>query len=217
MRMDLLQDSVGTRCMILSKDNELLFFGEIAYCDVVNKTIRINGDSASARQFVKPDDWVKLNLKQGDRNPHFLLVEGEVAQVINNYFVLEVKLIIEKSEEREYFRQSVLVKSVISVVNGKYAGHPCVLVDVSATGIAFQSNETYQIGDRLWIKNQKIRDGGANHNLEFLVVRQQDLKTGPYRHFYGCKFENLSTDAQDRLCCDIFALQAAQLRSARKN
>lgn len=215
MQIDLIKNNVGTRCMILSKNNQLLFFGEIAYCDVVNQTIRVDGDSISARQFVEPDDWIKLNIKQGNGAPHFILVEGVVDQVINNYFVLKPQLIIEKSEEREYFRQPVMEKAKIALVNGKEAGQLCVIVDVSATGISFQSNETYQIGDCLWINNQRIRPGGATHNLEFVVVRQHDVDTGPYRHFYGCKFENLSTDAQDKLCCDIFALQAARLHAAR--
>lgn len=216
MQLSLVKNSVGSRCMILSKDNRLLFFGEVAYCDLVNETIRVNGDSQAARQFVKPLDWVKLNIRQGSQDPHFILVEGEVDQVINQYFVLKPKLVIEKSEEREYFRQPVMRKAEVAAVNGEASGKPCVLVDVSATGMGLQSNEVYEIGDCLRLSGQKLRAGGPTHDLEFVVVRKQDLETGPYRHFYGCKYEHLSTEAQDKLCCDIFALQAAHLRSARE-
>ena len=202
--------------MILSRSNELLFFGEIAYCDLVNKTIRIDGDSQAARQFVRPMDWVKLNIRKGSQDSNFILVEGEVEQVINRYFVLKPKLVIEKSDEREYFRQPVMRKVEIAAVNSQVTNKPCVLVDASVTGIGLQSNEVYEIGDCLRLSGQKLREGGPAHDLEFVVVRQQTLETGPYRYFYGCKYEGLSRDAQDKLCSDIFALQAARLRSARE-
>ena len=216
MQLDLIKNCVGSRCMILSRNNQLLSFGEIAYCDLVNGTIRVDGDSQAARQFVRPMDWVKLNIQQGSQDSHFILAEGEVEQVINRYFVLKPKLVIEKSEEREYFRQPVMRKVEIAAVNGEASEKPCVIVNVSATGMGLQSNEVYEIGDCLRLSGQKLREGGPAHNLEFVVVRQQALETGPYRHFYGCKYEHLSTEAQDKLCCDIFALQAARLRSARE-
>ena len=216
MQLELIKNCVGSRCMILSKDNQLLFFGEVAYCDLVNKTIRVDGDSQAARQFVRPMDWVKLSIRQGSQDPHFILVEGEVDQVINRYFVLKPKLVIEKSEEREYFRQPVMRKVEITAVNGEEADKPGVIVDVSVTGVGLQSNEVYEIGDCLRLSGQRLREGGPAHDLEFVVVRQQALETGPYRHFYGCKYEHLSTEAQDKLCCDIFALQAVRLRSVRE-
>ena len=216
MQLDLIKKSVGSRCMILSQDNQLLFFGEIAYCDTVNQTIRVNGDGPSARQFVKPADWVKLTIKHGARDTHFILTEGLVEQVINKYFVLRPRLVIEKSEEREYFRQPVMRPGKITLVNGKEVEKPCVIMDISATGIGLQSNETYEIGDSLWFGGQRIRPGGPAHNLACVVVRKQDLDTGLYRRLYGCKFVNLSDEAQDKLCCDIFALQAVRLRSVRE-
>lgn len=215
MQMKLIQDKIGSRCMVLSQENELLFFGQVGYCDTVNQIIRVNGEGPGAVPYVKPDDWVKLNLKDGMDSLGFLLVEGVVEQVIHSYFVLRPKLILEKREEREYFRQSVLQKVRIALVNGVPSDHSCMILDLSATGIGIQSNEVYQLGDSLWLSNQRIRPKGATHNLECIVVRQQTLETGPYRYFYGCRFENLSDEARDRLCCDIFALQVAQLHSKR--
>lgn len=222
MQADLIQDSVGARCMVLSQDNKLLFMGEVARYDAVNHVIRVEGTQEqpknsphAVQQLVEPGDVVKLHIKK-NHDHRLVLVEGTVQQSINNYFFMAPSSAIEKVEEREYFRQPVMSPSLISFVNHKAAGTPCMIVDLSATGISLQSNEIYQIGDCLWMYNQALRPKGPLHNLEFLVVRKRALDHGKYRYFYGCQFVNLSTDAQDKLFSDIFALQALNLRSARE-
>lgn len=212
-----IKDSVGTRCMVFSDNNQFLFVGELSHYDRANQTVRVTrSPDYTGIRFVKPGDAVKLRIKQGGGKPRFLLVDGTVIQSIQSYFYLLLRSVVEKEEEREYFRQAVMEKSEVDLVNGKQAGHPCLIADISAAGICIHSNQEYQLGDKLFLYHQTICPGGAAHNLEFRVVRSGKLEGSPYRYFYGCQFTNLSTGAQDRLFRDIFTLQASHLHGGRE-
>lgn len=217
MGEELIREYVGSRCMVFSDNNQFLFLGELSHYDGVNRTIRVTRHSDyDGVRFVKPGDAVKLRIKQAGDRPRFLLVDGTVIQSIQAYFYLIIRSVVEKEEEREYFRQSVMQKSEVDLVNGKPAGHPCLIADISAAGIGIHSNQEYQVGDRLFLYNQTLCPGGRSHNLEFRIVRMGKLEGSRYRYFYGCQFINLSTGAQDRLFRDIFTLQASHLHAGRE-
>lgn len=216
MQTSLTRDCVGARCMVLSKHNQLLFIGTVGYYDSVNHSLRIDwGNQCPVRSVMDCGDLIKLKISQGANTHQFILVDGLVEQIIHHYIVVKPQTVIEKNEEREYFRQPVMEHSVISFVNRKAAGDPCIIVDISATGISIQSNAIYESGDVLWMFNQPIYPGGLAHNLEFVVVRKNSVIDGAYRNFYGCKFINMSAEAQDKLCGEIFTLQSTSLRSVR--
>ena len=90
-----------------------------------------------------------------------------------------------------------------------------MIADVSATGISIQSGEEYPIGAHLRIQGQRLRQNGPVHTMEFVVVRKSAQNSGKYHNFYGCRFENMPSDEQDRLFQDIFTLQALELRSSK--
>ena len=216
MQKGLTKDCVGANCMVFSKQNKLLFLGVVGYFDEVNHSLRVNWtDQCPVRSAMDCGDIVKLKISWGANANQFILVDALVEQIINHYMVVTPKSVLEKNEEREYFRQPVMEPSVISFVNRRAAGDPCMIVDVSATGISIQSNAIYENGDVLWMFNQPIFSGGTPHNLEFVVVRKNTVTDGAYRNFYGCKFINMSAEAQDKLCGEIFTLQSTSLRSMR--
>lgn len=222
MQDDLIKDSVGSRCMVLTEDNNFLFAGELTRYDeaqnviwVEEKIVQQKNASQDVHQPVKPGDVLKLHIKVGNKN-RLILIEGTVRQAAKQYFCMLPSSLIEKPDERAYFRQPVMASSLISFVNRNASSAPCMIVDLSATGIALQSNKLYQLGDYLWMYNQAIIPNGALHNLEFLVVRKKTLKDGIYRYFYGCQFVNLSSDEEDKLFSEIFALQNLNLRSSKK-
>lgn len=216
MHTDMIKDSLGARCMVLSKDNQLLFIGTLGHYDTINQKLRIDfSTQCPVRGLMKQGDLLKLQIKQNGKAHQFVLAEGPLEQVLNHYLVITPQSVMEKSEEREYFRQPVMQESIISFVNRKAAGNSCIVVDVSATGISIQSNAIYEIGDCLWLYNQPLFPGGLSHSLEFLVVRKHPVSGGKYRNFYGCKFINVTSEAQEKLFSDIFALQSTSLRSLR--
>ena len=41
MKGYLIDECIGLRCLVLSKDNQFLFFGKVAHYDSVNQTVRV--------------------------------------------------------------------------------------------------------------------------------------------------------------------------------
>lgn len=220
MELDQISHYLGTTCMVLAEANQLLFMGKLANYDTINSVIRVDvvdGQGAHAPCWaLKPEQRIRLRVKQRTNNDRILLLDGIVINALNDYFFLKPQACLEKADEREYFRQPVLEDSMIRVLNGQFVEQPCRIADISATGIAFYSRSSYEIGDRLELQGQQLRPGGPVHYLEFLVVRknQRDDVSLPYS--YGCKFVNLPERTQDALFRDIFALQGTNLRKNRE-
>lgn len=215
MENGLLRKCVDCRCVVLSTENQMLFRGKVMHYDAVNHVIRVEaGRDCAVRGFIDSQDAIKLQVKCAEDEERFVIIEGDVEQAMQNFFFMTPGKIEEKSEDRAYFRQNVMLDAAVSASEREQRS-PCVIMDISATGISLQSNEEYQIGDRLYMHGQQFRQKGPVHDLDFIVVRKSTQDLGKYRFFYGCRFEDMSTDAQDRLVRDIFALQAEELRSAR--
>ena len=211
---DLINTSIGARCLVLSAQNQFLFLGKLAYYDNVNQKLRI--EEYNNRPFLKqfePGVRIKLHIKQKSDAKQFVLIEGITEEFLDNYLFLTPVSVTQKQEERQYFRQNVMAESIIAFVNRKATGHSCMIIDISATGIALQSKIKYEIGDRLWIYNQQFRKNGPAHTVESIIVRKKNLENNQF--FYGCQFVDLSPDEEDKLFCDIFALQSTDLNAKR--
>lgn len=211
MSDELVQSSIGMRCLVLSKDNQFLFMGRVVHYDAVNTTVRI--EEYNRRPLPKqiiPETEIKAHVKYGSDSNQFLLLDGIAVQTTRNSILLAVSCVAEKTEARDYFRQNVQHSAQIALVNQEPANHNCTIQDVSATGIALRSEHVYEIGDHLLLSNQKLRDAGPAHTLECVIVRTHAINE--HRRFYGCKFINLRPAQEDLLFQDIFALQAAELR-----
>lgn len=214
MHEDLIRNHIGARCLVCSIDNEFLFIGKVIHYDGVNHKVRIEEYNRQpfTRRF-ELDAEVKAHVEQEADPQRMLLVEGKIEQVLRNSILITPDTVMEKKKERQYFRQNVMYESVISFVNRQAAGHPCLIIDISAGGIALQGKHAYEIGDRLWIYNQRFRPDGPTHNVECVVVRKKALDNLQY--FYGCQFVDLDMHEEEKLCSDIFALQATDLHSKR--
>lgn len=60
-----------------------------------------------------------------------------------------------------------MAPSLVSLVNQKADGHPCMLINISGSGIAIQSKVNYNVGDHLRFYNQELCKNGALHNVKF--------------------------------------------------
>lgn len=216
MKNDLLKDCVDCRCVILSMKNQILFRGIVSHYDAVNNVIRVDAKhDCAVRGFVDSGDRIKLQIKERGSDERLALIEGTVEQAMQNFLFLTPQHIEEKSEGRTYFRQNVMLEASVFRVDGEGGEEPCIIVDISATGISIQSDGDYPVGERLCIKNQRLRENGRAHNMQFAVVRKSEQTGGRYRNFYGCRFENMPAGEQDRIFQDIFALQTLDLRSSK--
>lgn len=217
MELEWIPRHVGATCMVLAEANQLLFMGRLSHYDPVNTVVRVDvrgGAGSTPCWALRPEQRICLHIKQGGGN-QFVALEGTVVNALDDYFFLLPQSLLEKSDEREYFRQPVLEDSVVRVHNGQFVQQPCRIADISATGIAIYSRTQYEIGDRLELQGQQLRPGGPVHYLEFLIVRKSERDNVSLPYSYGCKFVNLSDRTQDALFSDIFALQGTKLRRDR--
>ena len=210
----IISEIMDSRCNVLSDNNQFLFFGKIAYYDSINQKIRVEDYyQPNLRMCFYSDTPIKLHATRKENNKEFLLIEGSISLSMDTYLQITLLRILKKEESRCYFRQNVMEPSLISFVNQKAVGNPCMIINISGSGIAIQSKSIYEVGDQLWFYNQRFCNRGAVHNVKRQVVRKHTLENRQY--FYGCQFVDMKPREEENLFRDIFALQAAN-RCAHK-
>lgn len=208
-----LQDSVGMRCTLFTRDNRFLFLGRISGYDQKNQLLQVDGNQIIWRD-IGTDMFLKLQLKTDSQSQPLLVIEGRTTKVEKDHFFLRPATLIAKDEDRDYFRQRVMCPGVIAAVNHQRTKDKCIIHDLSATGIGLRSAMRYRVGDILTFQQQRFRPNGPTHDISCQVTRTQELEGGSF--FYGCRFVNLPGYEEDLLFQDIFALQTAEV-NARHN
>lgn len=215
MNDTLLKSCVGKRCTVLSGDNRFLFRGEISVYDKGAQEMElISFGDRELWQDLAFEMTIKIQLRAEGTDQNIIIIEAKVKTILKSMVLVDVLSVISKKEARNFFRQSVKKTAVIDRVNGEKAGHPCVILDVSATGIAIETEAKYELGDVLFLLQQRFRENGPAHTLNFQVARIAVRKNESVA-LYGCRFVNLPTEEEDKLFSDIFALQAADLSARR--
>ena len=205
---EIIREIMDNRCNVLSDNNQFLFFGKIAYYDSINQKIRVEDYyHPDLRMCFYPDTPIKLYTTSKGNNKELFLIEGLISLSMDTYLQISLLRILKKEESRYYFRQNVMEPSLISFVNQKVAENPCMIINISGSGIAIQSKSVYEVGDQLWFYNQRFCKSGAVHNVKCQVVRKRTLENNQY--FYGCQFMEMKPIEEEKLFRDIFALQVA--------
>ena len=209
---DFIRCAVGLRCTVLSKENQFLFLGTVAEFDEENDTIRLEDYQGEEmpRMGVYQGMGLKVAARLTSGRGEVILIEGKVLYSMRQYLIVQPVVAVLKEEARGNFRQNVLKSAQIAEVNRQKVKHDCVVVDISATGIAVRGRNEYQVGDLLRLSDQKFRREGPDHTVECRIVRMQKQNDGIF--FYGCQFENLTGEEERKLYQDMFAIQAEELR-----
>ena len=201
------------RCTLFTQDNRLLFRGYITNYDEGEHLLQVDSNQIIWGD-IGPEMHIKLHIRTDNESQPLLVIEGTTTKVEKDFFFLQPEKLIAKSEDRNYFRQRVMCPGIISAVNNQRIKNPCIIHDLSATGIGLRSAKSYRVGDILSFHQQRFRPDGPTHDISFQVARVQELEDGSF--FYGCRFVNLPSYEEDILFQDIFALQAAEV-NARRN
>lgn len=210
----ILLDSEGMRCTLFTQENRFLFRGHIRRYDQENHLLQVDSNQI-IWGYIGPDLTVKLYLKTGKQGQRLTVIKGTTTKVEKDSLLLSPTAIIAKAEDRAYFRQRVMYPGVIAAVNGKQTKDPCIIHDLSATGIGLRSANSYQVDDLLSFRQQQFRPDGPVHDISFRVARTQQLEDGSF--FYGCAFENLPVYEEDLLFQDIFAIQSSEVNARLNN
>lgn len=215
MDAPLIINHIGSRCTVVSQGNNFLFLGRLTDYDPSTRTLAIEnlGGDRAIWSDVFPNMAIKLQVKSNAGQNELILMDGIVDQAEKQSITVKVQSVVAKTESRNFFRQNVMRAGVVSAVNGVPTHHRCLILNISATGIAIQSPNPYEIGDQLSMTRQRFRDGGPTHNVTFEVARISPMEKR--ENLFGCRFIDLPNDEEDNLFRDIFALQAAELHNKR--
>lgn len=213
---------INSLCEVLTEENRLLFVGVISDYDDKTKKIRVElRRGAATPQGVIFNTKVKLRLNSTKGKRHIVLFCGIIAQCANDYWIIEWKDTVSYEEGRESFRQPVRANGLIHKIedlSSQEKDIPCRLVDISLTGVGFQSKGLYELGENLELSIDHLCENGAGYSLCCTVVRREDPKQQddlPPVYKYGCSFFSLSEREEDRLYRDILNLQQQSLNSKR--
>ena len=118
---------------------------------------------------------------------------------------------------RKAYRQSVMVPANVTPMRGySFAGQPGTILNISEGGMLLNSKQEFDVGDNLFVSGVQLLPGSPPYSFMCRVLRVQENKeAGSYS--YGCMFEAVSGQEQERLIHEIFILQRKSLRRATAN
>lgn len=201
----------GMTVKVLTAENKPAFVGKVERYR--NGAVTIQEEKGGEVPPVVYNTEVKLSFVQDGKSGE---VHGRVCGSSAKIWKLDRLEAHSAKENRAAFRQSISVEAPAKCARLSGAGRPptppapCQVLDVSAGGISFSSEEEYAVGDRLSITDVHLVKYGETFRFRCQVRRAGEREDGVVR--YGCQFEPLSPREEDLLLEAIFTAQRQQLR-----
>lgn len=217
---ELLESCINSACEVKTMDNDLLTPARIsAVSEEYGLSIEITSLDNRDLPVTAYNVPVKINIFHRE---HGMISIGGNVFICNTVFWRITS--IEKygdGERRGFFRiRSTGRGMAYSVSNsdpsstGQIDAHSFKLLNVSLSGILFESTAIYNINDDLYVYDMVLTDKSAPFSA---VCRVKRIDSRPERGImYGCSFEDLSTRESDRLCKTIFDMQREAVVKTRR-
>ena len=204
--------SSGNRVEVLTMENHLLFVGRMKVLGGgVLELRRDTGDPLPQALYNS-----KVKLRGFQRNSQPFCMNGTVGKSSRDFWQIENLEVLQNRENRGFFRQNTDLDARV-MPSGHYRGMgremaECKVLDVSAGGARVLSRNVYMEGDRFQLEAELLPV-----ERPFSVVCRV-LRITPKKGFkyeYGCKFEGLSEQEQQRLLRAVFTIQRKILQAQR--
>lgn len=229
-----LKENIGALVEVRSNENDLIYVGKLSAVGEMNITVSEDKNGSLPPPIYNME--VKLNI----RGPHLslMVLGGRVGMSGEDFWCVNTLRHYKSSENRNYFRQRVSARAVVSrvalydipdadayrvnpeVVPGEEVDAeekpvPARLVDISLGGILFGSREMFAQGELVELTNVMLLTDELPFKFLCKILRV-DTQSRPDMVLCGCKFEQMPEREQDRLCRAIFVLQRNELRKRRQ-
>lgn len=117
--------------------------------------------------------------------------------------------ILGKDNDRAFFRQATEIDGMVRRMQSDDEGaYECVVRNISAGGVCFQTGKLFRIGDILMLRAQLLP--GQKMAPLLCQVRRITPRRGGY--YYGCQFYNLDSVAESQISKAIIQLQMERLK-----
>lgn len=199
-----LEFNPGTRVEVLTLENHLLFVARMRVLE--GSVLELRRDTGDPLPQALYNSKMKLRGFQKNAQP-FCLV-GTVGKSSREFWQIENLEVLQTRENRGFFRQNTDMDARV-MPSGHYRGRTpelaeCKVLDVSAGGARVLSRNVYVEGDRFQLQVELL-PGERPFSVTCKVLRVTPRKG--YKYEYGCQFEGVSEQEQQRLLRAVFAIQ----------
>lgn len=212
--MEEIQQYINSICEVLNLENHVHFIGRIRAYDRAKDEITVQlRRGLSTPQGVLYHAPVKLHIEKNGEE--IILLYGVLERCAADHWRIRLQRACAMAERRGSFRQPLRhISAVVQPLEetdvqegGQDAPKEelCPIVNISLSGLCFESRQTYAVGSRLLISGLRVRPEGALYHFTCTVKRSTPQKKNAFH--YGCAFDTLSARRQDALFQDLFALQ----------
>lgn len=204
-----LEFSAGTRVEVLTVENHLLFVARMRV--VEGNIIELRRDTDDPLPQALYNSRMKIRGFQKNSQP-FCLV-GTVGRSSREFWQIENLEVLQTRENRGFFRQNTDLDARV-MPSGHYRGLTrelveCKVLDISAGGARVLSRNVYMEGDRFQLQVELPEERPFSVTCQVLRVTPRK----GYKYEYGCKFEGLSEQEQQRLLRAVFTIQRKILQA----
>lgn len=207
--LDELEMYSGMRVEVTSPDGTMLF---------VAKLMGVHGAQAELHQYSKAEldqdtEPFRVNIRgYSDRDRKAIHLEGVIYPTPQHIWKVEALSLSQAKNDRAFFRLSTNLDATASMFSGLEIGEkPCKLLNISVGGACVSSESRYHEGDKFLLKVRLMED--RPESLLFCqvlrVIQRDETKAE-----YGCRFLELTEEAQDRIAQHIFDAQRQKRASA---
>ena len=215
---EVVEQCVDAVAEVLAEDNQVLFVGRITEFDSRREEIRIDleraGETPQGLLYNAP---IKVQIHLRNQWKTVVMLYGNVVLCAKFHWRVKIRNAISCADSRRAFRQKVRVDGWITWEDQGRFRQACSLVDISLVGVAFYTSVKLDEGTDVKLVIPYLVQGGPSHQLSCtIVVRRSASEDDPPTLWrYGCSYHSLSEQEEDRLCKDIFLLQAQNLKRER--
>lgn len=200
---------LGALTEVLTMDNRLQFAGRVMDYDTETDEVRVElHRGAETPQGIIHNTPVKLQVRMNNQAGSLVMLYGNVMICAKDYWRIKVNSTVACVDNRRAFRQKVRAEGEIAW--GEQNRQICSLEDISLVGVAFCAKAELEVGDPVTVMIPQLVKNGASYKIDCTVAVKRNVaeEGAAPRWRYGCSFDKLEARAEDRLCKDIFALQA---------
>ena len=198
----------GMRMEVISEEgSELLFTARLALVPEENLV-----ELYMLSDLVKPLDWepYPANLRGFDTAQGMAVhMRGMISRETDVTWRVEGLEFLGKDNDRAFFRQATELRGEVTRTESDDKDtYQCVVRNISAGGVCFQSAEQFEVGETVSL-NAQLLPGQEMEPLLCQVRRVTPRRGGNY---YGCQFLQLNSVKENQISKAIMQLQMKRLR-----
>lgn len=206
------EDYVGAICQVMSDENKIYFVGQIQnYSDERNE-MRIGLHKGEQTPSVMHNTHIKINIQNRE---DVIVLYGVVTGQAASFWRVELESMMQREEQRDGFRQVLKCKATIIKHDAEKDDEipfVCDLINISLTGIAFRSEQVFEIGEEIWV-DEAVLHKNCPTKYSFKCTVRRTFKDENDKVCYGCEFERIPSSVENSLCKDLFYLQAQSINN----